>query len=88
MTSGDHPVTPDRQLHPVKDRMSVHDTEDIGWFRSVYEKREAFSYFPIGFQLGAYEIGLTLGHQDKNYKTHAIGTDDFKQSCKFHTDAT
>ena len=30
------------------DGVSGHDTERIGWFRSVYAKREAFSCFPIG----------------------------------------
>ena len=32
----------------ITDGVSVHDSERIGWFRLVYVKREAFSYFLIG----------------------------------------
>ena len=49
LTSGDFPVTPDRQLHPdLHSWGSSHDPERMGRFWSVYAKWEVFSYFPIG----------------------------------------
>ena len=43
------------------DGVSGHDPNRIGWFRSVYEKREAFSHFPIGLKWGGHENDPPLG---------------------------
>ena len=34
----------------ITDGVSGHDPERIVWFRLVFAKQEAFSYFPIGLQ--------------------------------------
>ena len=47
LTSGDLPVTPDRQLHPGHHRCGVWPWSwKNWWFLSVYAKWEAFSYSP------------------------------------------
>ena len=57
----------------IPDGVSGLDPERIGWFRLVYAKWEAFSYFPIGLPIiGGHEVDLILGHQNKSSDTNIL----------------
>ena len=73
LTSGDLPVTFDRQLHPDLHRWGEWPWSWNNWVVSIgLCETEAFSYFPIDFLWGGHEIDLTLGHQGKNSGTHIL----------------